>query len=61
MLVDLLLGQARRQVELAAEAHARGDLAVEELVERADADLGEHLAQVLGGDGGVAAQVRDAV
>ncbi len=57
VLVDVLLGQPGGQVERAAEAHARGDLAVEDLLQRADADRREHRVEVLGGDGGVAAQL----
>ena len=57
VLVDVLLGQARRQLERAAEAHRLGDLALEQLLDRADADRREHRGEVCGGDGGVAAQV----
>ncbi len=41
-LVDLGLGEAVGEVERAIEADVRGD-AVEELVDRVDADRGEHL------------------
>ena len=47
--VDVLLGHARGQVERAPEAHGGGDLALEQLGHRADADRGEHLGSVLWG------------
>ena len=56
VLVDVLLGQPVGQLERAAEAHRRGDLAVEDLLQRADADRREHRVEVRGGDGGVATQ-----
>ena len=46
---DLLLGQGGLEVELAVEAHARGDVA-EELVHRRDADRREHLVAVALGE-----------
>src|ERR1700722_413023 len=57
MLEDLLLGQSSGQVQLTAKAHALGDLALEDLLQRADADGGEHRIEVLRGDGCVAAQL----
>ncbi len=47
VLVDVLLGQPVGQVELAPEAHRLGDLAVEDLLQRADADRGEHRVEIL--------------
>ena len=52
-LVDLGLRQAVGQLERAVEPDARGH--VEELLDRGDADLVEHLATLVVGDGGVAA------
>ena len=42
---ELELGQRRLEVELAAEPHARRHL-LEQLVDRVDADRGEHLLAV---------------
>jgi hypothetical protein len=44
--VDVLLGHAGRQVERALQAHGGRDLAIEELLERRDADLGQHRLEV---------------
>ena len=57
VLEDVLLGAARRQLELPAEAHGRGDLAVEDLLQRGHPDRGQHRLEILRCDGGVAAQV----
>ena len=56
--VDVLLGHAGGQVERALQAHGGRDLAIEELLERADADLGQHRLEVLGGCRRVGAQLR---
>ena len=52
-LVDRLLGHAVRQLQRTVEPHAGGQVG-EQLVDRADADLGEHLLAVGVGRGGVA-------
>ena len=52
-LEDLGLAHPLRQVQRAAEPQRLGDL-LEELVDRADADRGEHLGPVVGRGGGVA-------
>jgi hypothetical protein len=54
VLVDLLLGPARRQVELAAEPHRLRDVR-KQVLQGADADRVEHLLQVLVCDSRVAA------
>jgi hypothetical protein len=53
--VDGLLGLARGQVDLAAFEAQRGGDAVEQLLDRVDADRGEHRLDVLRRGGGVAA------
>ena len=47
--IELHLGERRRHVELAVEAHSVRDL-LEELVDRRDADRGEHLVAVAIGE-----------
>ncbi len=49
VLEHLLLGLARGKVELAVQAHCLRDLTVEDLLQGADADRGEHALQVLPG------------
>ena len=56
VLIHVLLGEAVGELELAAEAHTLGDLAVEDLLQAVHADRGEHPLQVLRGYGCVAAQ-----
>ncbi len=55
--VDRLLGLALRQVDLALQPHARRD-AVEQRLDRVDADRVEHDLQVLRGERRVAAHER---
>ena len=52
--VHLLLGQPRRQLQLAAQAHGLRDLPIEQLLHGAHADRREHRGKVLGSGGGVA-------
>ena len=56
--VDVLLGQSGGQVERAPEPHPGGHLALEELIERPDADGREHLPQILRRGARVAAHER---
>jgi hypothetical protein len=53
-----LLWQTVGQVQLTPEAHRRGNLALEDLLQGANPDRREHRVEVLGGDGGVAAQLQ---
>jgi hypothetical protein len=55
VVVHLLLGEPRRQVDLAVEPDRLGDVR-EKLLYRADADGAEHPLQVLLGDRRVSAQ-----
>jgi hypothetical protein len=55
VVVHLLLGQPRREVDLAIEPDRLGDVR-EQVIDRADADGAEHGLQVLLGDRRVSAQ-----